>query len=317
MTPGEIIGRRYRLTERLGRGGMAEVWAAVEEGTDAAVVVKTPRSSALARPDLLKMFEREASLMSRIQSEYVPRFHGYFKVGNRPCIVCERLVGETLGERLKRARVLTLADCGPIVEQVLGALGAAHAASVLHRDLSPDNVFLCRTGSGEIAKLIDFGVGKPLDDAEPLTPADATIGSLPYMAPEQWLDPRLVDARADLYALGTIVFRSLTGTLPFPEKNAVRMLALKRDYDAPSLSEVTRAPFPGAVSAFVARSLARSRDDRFPSAQAMLDAWRRVFAQSGWTGAATISLDGDDGDTTATMTRAPARSAGATKKKPR
>ena len=305
MTPGTLIGRRYRVTERLGRGGMAEVWAATEDGTGVSVVVKTPRTSAMQRPDLLQMFEREAKLLSRVHSDYVIRFFGYFKEAGRPFIVCERLVGETLEERLKRARVLTLADLGPIVEQVLVALGDAHDAGVLHRDLSPDNVFLSKKDGAEIAKLIDFGIGKPLEDPEPLTPADATMGSLPYMAPEQWLNPSTVDARADLYALGTIVFRSLTGTLPFPEKNAIRLLTLKRDFDAPTIGEITRAPYPAAVSGFVAKALARSREERFASAKGMLEAWRGVFAASGWT-APTLSLAGDDaGDTTATMTRMP------------
>jgi serine/threonine protein kinase len=307
MKAGAIVGRRYRVTEQLGRGGMAEVWAAVEDGTGAEVVVKTPRQAAMQRPDLLAMFEREAALLSRIHSQYVARFHGYFKEAGRPFIVCERLVGETLEERLKRARVLTLADLGPIVEQVLVALGDAHDAGVLHRDLSPANVFLCKSDRTETAKLIDFGIGKPLEDPEPMTPADATMGSLPYMSPEQWINPSNVDPRSDLYALGTIVFRSLTGTLPFPEKNAIRLLTLKRDFDAPTIGEATRAPYPSAVSAFVAKALARSRDDRFPSAAAMLTAWRDVFAASGWS-APTITLGQEDGgDTTATMTRAPAK----------
>ena len=302
MTPGEIIGRRYRLKERLAKGGMAEVWIAIEDGTGAEVVVKTPRTAALQRRDLLAMFEREGTLLSRVTSKYVARFYGYFKEGKRPFIVIERLHGETLGERLRRARVLTLADLGPMVEHVLVALGDAHDAGVLHRDLSPDNVFLC--GKPEVAKLIDFGVGK-LIEGEAMTPADATLGSFAYMAPEQWLDPSKVDARTDLYALGTIVFRALTGTLPFPEKNAIRLLTLKRDFDAPSIGEATRAPYPTSVSSFVARSLARNREDRFPTAHAMLEAWRSVFAASGWT-APTITLGGtseDGGDTTATMTR--------------
>jgi len=302
MKPGDVVGRRYRLAERIARGGMAEVWSAVEDGTSVEVVVKTPRSAAMQRADLLAMFEREGTLLSRIHSPYVARFHGYFKEAGRPFIVCERLVGETLEERLKQARVLTLADLGPIVEQVLVALGDAHAAGVLHRDLSPANVFLCKTPRSETAKLIDFGIGKPLEDHEPLTPADATIGSLPYMAPEQWINPSTVDARTDLYALGTIVFRSLTGTLPFPERNAMRMLTLKRDFDAPTIGEATRAPYPTAVSAFVAKALARNREDRFESAQAMLATWRDVFSGSGWT-APVIVMGGDDGDTTATMTR--------------
>jgi serine/threonine protein kinase len=304
MTPGEIIGRRYRIKERLARGGMAEVWIAIEDGTGAEVVVKTPRTAAMQRSDLLAMFEREGTLLSRVASKYVAKFYGYFKEGKRPFIVCERLIGETLGERLKRSHVLTLADLGPIVEHVLVALCDAHDAGVLHRDLSPDNVFLC--GKPEMAKLIDFGVGK-LADGEPMTPADATLGSFAYMAPEQWLDPSKVDARTDLYALGTIVFRALTGALPFPEKNAIRLLTLKRDFDAPTIGEATRAPYPTSVSSFVAKALARDREDRFPTAKAMLDAWRAVFAASGWT-APTITLGGHDhdgGDTTATMTRSP------------
>ncbi|HEX4515513.1 MAG TPA: serine/threonine-protein kinase [Polyangiaceae bacterium] len=306
MTPGEIIGRRYRLKERLAKGGMAEVWIAIEDGTNVEVVVKTPRTAAMQRRDLLQMFEREGTLLSRVTSPYVARFYGYFNEGKRPFIVIERLFGETLGDRLKHAHVLTLADLGPMVEHILVALSAAHDAGVLHRDLSPDNVFLC--GKPEIAKLIDFGVGK-LMDGEPMTPADATLGSFAYMAPEQWLDPSKVDARTDLYALGTIVFRALTGTLPFPEKNAIRLLTLKRDFDAPTIGEATRAPYPTSVSHFVETALARNREDRFPTAFAMLGAWRGVFAASGWT-APTITLGGtpeDGGDTTATMTRQPKR----------
>ncbi len=299
MTPGTVVGRRYRVKERLARGGMAEVWLAIEDGTGAEVVVKTPRGVALRRADLRAMFEREAKILSRIQSPYVTRFYGYFKEGEQPCIVCERLVGETLGERLKRVHVLTLADLAPIVEQVLIGLGDAHAHGVVHRDLSPDNVFLC--GKPEMAKIIDFGIGKPLDDSEPLTPADATMGSLPYMPPEQWLDPSKVDARADLYAVGTIVFRALTGTLPFPEKNAMRLLTLKREFEPPTISETTRAPYPAAISTFVSKAMSRARESRFDSAGAMLDAWRAVFA-SAWTTPA-ITFTGDaGGDTTATMT---------------
>ena len=303
MKPGAIVGHRYRVVERIARGGMAEVWSAIEDGTGVEVIVKTPRPSAMQRADLLAMFEREGALLSRVHSAYVARFHGYFKEGGQPFIVCERLVGETLEERLKQARVLTLADLGPIIEQVLIALGDAHQAGVLHRDLSPANVFLARGDRTETAKLIDFGIGKPLEDPEPLTPADATMGSLPYMAPEQWINPSTVDPRADLYALGTIVFRCLTGMLPFAEKNAMRMLTLKRDFDAPTIGEATNAPYPGGISAFVAKALARSPKDRFPSAAAMLATWRDVFSAT-WS-LPSISAAQDDGDTTATLTRIP------------
>ncbi len=305
MTPGTIVGRRYRVTERIARGGMAEIWLAIEDGTGAEVVVKTPRGVALERSDLRAMFEREAKILSRIQSQYVTRFYGYFKDGKQPFIVCERLVGETLADRMKRAHVLTLADLAPIVEQVLTGLGDAHAAEVVHRDLSPDNIFLC--GKPEVAKIIDFGISKPLDESEPLTPQDATMGSLPYMPPEQWLDPSKVDARADLYAFGTIIFRALTGTLPFPEKNAMHLLTLKRDFDAPTIEETTRAPYPPAISAFVAKALARARESRFDSAAAMLKAWHEVFQSSAWS-APVITFSDETGDDTATATMTHKRS---------
>jgi serine/threonine-protein kinase len=201
---------------------------------------------------------------------------------------------------MKTARVLTLADLGPIIEHVLVALCDAHDAGILHRDLSPHNVFLC--GSPEIAKLIDFGVGKRLEDSQSMTPTDATIGSFAYMAPEQWLDPSKVDARADVYALGSVIFQALTGSLPFPEKNAVRLLTMKRDFDAPTLAEVSRAPYSAAVSSLVATALARNRDDRFPSASAMLVAWRHVFIASVPIHVLPDQDEGGGGDTTATMT---------------
>jgi len=302
MAPGTIVGRRYRLTERIARGGMSEVWLAVDAATGEEVIAKTPRGVALQRSDLRAMFEREAKILSRIASPYVTRFYGYFTEGKQPFIVCERLVGETLAERLKRSHVLTLADLAPIVEQVLTGLGDAHAQGVVHRDLSPDNVFLC--GKPEVAKIIDFGIGKPLDESEPLTPQDATMGSLPFMPPEQWLDPSKVDARADLYAVGTIIFLALTGTLPFPEKNAMRLLTLKRDFEAPTIAETTRAPYPAEISAFVAKALARAREARFYSAADMLKAWREIFQQSDTfdVDAALITLNDEGGDTTATMT---------------
>ena len=132
----------------------------------------------------------------------------------------------------------------------------------------------------------------------------ATIGSFAYMAPEQWLDPSSVDARADIYALGTVIFQALTGRLPFPEKNPSRLLTIKRDFDAPTLGEVIRAPYPPSVAAFVAKALARNRDARFASATAMLDAWGLVFSGSAWTEPAINVMAGPDegGDTTATMT---------------
>jgi len=143
---------------------------------------------------------------------------------------------------------------------------------VVHRDVKPANVFLGEAGEAESVHLLDFGVARLAEEDvdHTLTSQNATLGSFPYMAPEQVSDPASVDGRADLYAAGVVAFEMLAGRTPYRAPHAAALLALKLDVDAPSIAEVTGHVLPSDVEELVRLLLARDPDERVPSASAAL-----------------------------------------------
>jgi len=281
--PGDILAG-CRVTRLLGRGGMGEVWGAVDEAhgnRDVAVKVLLPRAA--MKPDLVKRFEREAKITSAINSPYVCKLLRVENASdNTHYLIFEQLTGESLADRLKREQYLPLSEVGPMLEDVLKGLAAAHAASVIHRDLKPGNIFIERTSDPrkpERAKILDFGISKltAKEKGEPtLTAFDATLGSFAYMAPEQIRGAARADERADIYAIGAVAFRALTGRLPFEGTTAAILVSLKLDRNAPSLEQVTGEKWPAGVERFLERALDRNRESRFKSAHEALEAWRAI-----------------------------------------
>ena len=281
--PGDTLAG-YRVTRLLGRGGMGEVWAAVDPRSERSVAVKVLLPRAALKPDLVRRFEREAKITSAINSPYVCRL---IDVGTTDdgghLLVFEELSGESLADRLKREQYLPFSEVGPIIEDVLRGLAAAHAAGVVHRDLKPGNIFLelgPAPGRQERAKILDFGISKltRTEDEEPtLTAFDATLGSFAYMAPEQVRGAARADERADLYAVGAVAFRSLSGRLPFEGTSAAVMVSLKLDRSAPSLEEATGERWPAGIERF----LERKREKRFATALEALDAWIAIQPDPG------------------------------------
>lgn len=180
-----------------------------------------------------------------------------------------------LATRLEQSRTLSYGQMMPIVDEVLVILSAARR---VHRHLSPKTVRLSPI------EIIDLGLkqgGSPPSSGssphEPnMTAFDATLGQFAYMAPEQVRGKLQVDARADLYAVGAILFRSLTGRLPFEGGNALSLIALKLDRDAPSLQSVTGRTWPNNLEEFVAKLLARDPRDRYANADEALVVWRKM-----------------------------------------
>jgi serine/threonine-protein kinase len=205
--------------------------------------------------------EREALALQRIDSPHVCRALDFGRE-DRPYLVLEALVGESLAERLDRVDTLSIEETASITRDVLSGLVVAHAAGIVHRDLKPANVFLCHSG----AKILDFGVAQLRPDGPDLTTGGATLGSLAYVAPEQIHDSRNVTPRADLYALGTIVFRALTGRLPFPARSADELVGFKHAVDVPSLADTTGRDWPPELEAWLASMLARLPGERMASA---------------------------------------------------
>jgi serine/threonine-protein kinase len=187
-----------------------------------------------------------------------------------------------LAERLKREQYLPLSEVGPIIDDVLQGLVAAHAAGVIHRDLKPGNIFLEQVDDPdrrERAKILDFGISKQArgEHKEPtLTAFDATLGSFAYMAPEQVRGAARADERADIYAVGAVAFRALAGRLPFEGTTAAVLVSLKLDRAAPSLAEATGEKWPAGIERFLERALDRRRENRFATAEEALAAWRSI-----------------------------------------
>lgn len=291
---GSVVGGRYKVRRLLGRGGMGEVYAA--DGKDGEkVALKVLHDRAAQDPDMVARFHREATIASKIKSPYLAAILGAGKDRNgRLWIAFERLVGEGLDERLRREQYLSFGEVAPIVDDALQGLNAAHKAGVVHRDIKPANLFIekrkpTKNAAGERehderTRILDFGISKIRTHrkSEPsLTAFDATLGSFAYMAPEQVRGSARVDERADLYALGAVAFRGLTGRLPFEGANALTLIALKLDREPPSLASTTGDEWPQGIERFLQRMMVRDRDRRYSSASEALEEWRKVCKAMG------------------------------------
>jgi serine/threonine-protein kinase len=273
--PTRLVAKRWELEERIGRGAMGEVWAGVDRKTGKPVAVKLSQGWAAAEPELAARFEREGKVLRRLKSPHVCACLDAGRTDDGTLyIVLERLDGETLDELVRREGYLPVDEAGRIVGEVLQALVVAHGAGVVHRDLSPSNVFLHRTAEGEtVTKVIDFGIAKAADGATnaPRTGKGAMMGTLPFIAPEQLGDSANVGPRADLYAVGAILFYALTGKPPY-EAHGTALIVMKRDYDPPTIAEATGEQWPKALEGFLTRSMARLPSKRWASAEVALAA---------------------------------------------
>ncbi len=277
------------MGEPLGSGAMARVLGAVDRKTGGPVAIKLLDGSARGSHELRERLAREAVLLGSVQSPNVSRLLGHGWDGDQPFLVLERLHGETLADLLRREGRIAPSRLVDWVEQLLIGVRDCHRANVIHRDIKPANIFVVtpeeRGAGGErpepSIKLIDFGVAR-LDEivnaGSGLTNTHHLIGSIGYMAPEQLESARNVGPAADIYGVGVVVFRCLTGRLPFVSRNLAALTKLKSEADAPALSTLAGAPQSDALDALVARALARDPNERFPSASAMLEEWWRVAA---------------------------------------
>jgi serine/threonine-protein kinase len=263
-----LLAGRFRLEERLGAGGMGEVYAAFDEREGRRVAIK--RLAADADLEAIARFVREAQATAAAAHANVVEAHELVtREDGPPFIVLERLEGETLEAALERGP-LAPAEAARVVVQLLAALEAVHRAGIVHRDVKPANVLLCEGGTR--VKLIDFGVAKLLGERG-LTRTGTLVGTPLYMAPEQLRDEP-VDARTDVYAAGATLYEALTGRPPFVEDGARLMKAVL-------VGELTpirdlRPSIDPALARVVHQALAKSRELRFESAAAMrvaLDAW--------------------------------------------
>jgi eukaryotic-like serine/threonine-protein kinase len=214
---GMRIAGKYRLERPLASGGMGTVWVARDEHLDRPVAIKLMAPELAASDTLRARFEREAKAAAGLSSNHVVRVYEHGVDDGLPFMAMELLDGEDFGSRLKREGRIDVAAAAAIATQVAKALRKAHEAGLVHRDLKPRNVFLARVDDNEVVKVLDFGIVK---SAEPARPGEATktgviMGSPKYMSPEQVRSAKGVDHRSDLWSLGLILFRAVTGRSAF------------------------------------------------------------------------------------------------------
>jgi serine/threonine-protein kinase len=278
----------FQVTGPLGVGSTARVMAAVHLASGRHVAIKILEPSPNL-PELRERVAREALLLAGVQSRHVGRILGFGFEQGQPFLVLERLGGETLDAKLRRDGPVPLRLALYWLEQVLLGVRDIHAAQVVHRDLKPSNIFVQQEEHGQLVKLIDFGVARVIEAAGSggLTSANHLIGSMGYMAPEQFHSPQHVSFPADLYACGVVIFRAITGQLPFIGRSLEQVVTLKLESPAPLLSSAPGAPNIAMLDALVARALERDPADRFGSAREMLEhlsALRHAVEQAVLTG---------------------------------
>jgi len=279
LQPGTRLARHYVIGERIGDGGMAQVYRGEHATIGRPVAIKVLSQSLASEACVAERFLREARASSKVRHENVVEVTDFGELPDgRPFIVMEFLEGENLERTLRREGRLPWERVRPMLLQVLAALQAAHAEGVIHRDIKPGNMFrISRTGSDDFIKVFDFGIAKVLLEdalmAKPLTLEGQMMGTPVYMSPEQCVgDP--VDARTDLYATGIITYEMLTGRPPFADCNELSILVFNHiNTRVPKINSV--APdlqLPKGVEALVQRALQKKPSKRFASAQEFAEA---------------------------------------------
>jgi tetratricopeptide (TPR) repeat protein len=257
MQRGDLLRGRFEVGEVVREGGMGVVFRARDRETGRDVAIKTLLEGASVYAE---RFERESALLSRLRHPAVVSYvaHGTSERGE-PFLAMDWLEGEELTDRLARGP-LPLAESRSLALRMAEALGAAHALGIVHRDVKPANVFLVG-GNVARATLIDFGVALAASDGPRRTRTGLIIGTPGYMAPEQARASRVIDARADVYALGCVLFECLTGTAPFTGDHPVAVLAKVLIDDAPRLRSMARDA-PADLDALLAAMLAKDPAER-------------------------------------------------------
>jgi eukaryotic-like serine/threonine-protein kinase len=233
----------YVLLEKLGRGGMGEVYRARDTRLNRQVAIKFLPEDVAGHPEALRRFEREARTASSLNHPNICTLYDFGEEDGRPYIVMEVIEGETLQERLDRGP-LPLNEALKLARQLADALEAAHSDGVVHRDVKPSNIIIDKRGN---AKILDFGiacwVGPLAEEASSSwkTQTGSILGTIPYMSPEQ-LSGEKVDHRTDLFSLGAVIFKMISGQHPFKRRTTVATMKAICEDPAPSLSEHCDSP---------------------------------------------------------------------------
>ena len=287
MTVG-LLDDRYVLGELLGAGSMGQVYSAYDSMLGIEVAVKMLHPELVSSRQHVNRFASEARIAARLLSRNVVKVLGLaVTLEGAPCIIYERLEGETLGARIVREGGISLGDTLEIVKQMTAAIGRAHSMGIIHRDVKPDNIFLTQDSEGRmLVKLLDFGIAEV--EGEDGTYMHCQLAGTPeYMAPEILLGTHDTDRGVDLYALGVMVFECLTGRCPFPGPVENVIAALRSGTRAPFTEH--RPDLDGAIDAWMDRALHADPFWRFSTVKELRDAFEAAMPRSLATSAKKVA----------------------------
>jgi eukaryotic-like serine/threonine-protein kinase len=269
---GEMIDGQYRLVRRIGEGGHGTVFEAEDLDIGAPVALKFLRAEIADAPEFATRMRREARAMGALAGTAATQIYAYNRAKNGSMyIVMELLRGKDFEKylreyerdtgRLPRTKLFELIS--PIVD----TLDIAHQRCIVHRDVKPANIFVLETTARGTVRLLDFGLVKDLTSSTPLTQDGLVVGSPSYIAPEGWQGrPDKVSHLADVYAIGAVIFRALSGDVPFPAQTLIDVVRMSTRGPRPSLHAI-RPDLPEAIDGWVERALAIDPKARFQSAR--------------------------------------------------
>ena len=304
---GLVLQDTYRIEHLLGEGGMGAVYQAAHLRVNRRFAVKMLSPSVARNPDALARFKREALVTSSLDHPHILEVMDFNTTPEGvPYIIMELLSGEDLAKRLERVRRLELDQAVSICVQATSALAAAHEHGIIHRDLKPSNIFLCKHADSEnYAKVVDFGISKVLGSNSGLTRTRSVMGTPCYMSPEQAESRSAeVDARSDVYAMGTILYEMLGGLPPFIA-DTIPSLLYKVVHEEPVPLSNHRPDLPGAMVAVVEKALCKEPGDRFNSMEALKQALLDAFDLTRIPVVAAQEQEEEDGELTAEVPAAP------------
>lgn len=284
---GTRLRGRYELRRVVADGGMGRVYEGVDKQTDTRVAVKVLHDDVANDSVALERFKRESAMSSKLPHDFIVGVVDFQHDETLDAwfLVMDFLDGEELRYVLKRNRTLPPERLLRVVSQVAIALDEAHRLHFVHRDLKPDNLFLCGTRDGDVVKILDFGSVKDRNkDAKKLTALGTTIGSPFYMAPEQAQALDTLDGRADVFALAAITYECAVGRVPFEGTNATAILLgiLSKEPTPPSVrAREQGVDLPSSIDRVIARALAKDPNARTATAGAFADALGGAFSLPG------------------------------------
>ena len=279
FSEGAFFGDRFRIEGPLGKGGMGNVYRAIDLHENELVALKVLQERRSKDASTQERFKREAQILSKIKHPGIVKIRGFgYSKEGAPWMAMELLEGETLAQLIKRKKQLSVRRTTRITAKVAEALHAAHTDGVIHRDLKPDNVFLTK----KVVKILDFGLSLS-DKHKKLTQAGMLIGTPRYMAPEQIRSAHDSDSRVDVYSLGVLTYEMLAGRSPFKATDKRELLGAILTGNTVPLSEY-RKDIPEAVALVVSDAMCTDPANRYESAtafsQALLEASQGLRAST-------------------------------------